>query len=208
MTTVLSPAEERVLLQGVSWETYERLLADQRDRSAPRLTYDRGRLEIMSPSGEHEEINDRFKYFVLAVAEELDLELRSFGSKTFKRADLAKGFEPDSCFYIQSVERVADTRDPDLTLHPPPDLVVEIDLSHPSLDKLPVYAQAGVPELWVYDGRAVTISVLRGDAYAATETSLALPPVTAAVLTHFIAEARDVKLRAWLRRVREWARAA
>lgn len=93
MATVLIPSEERVLLQDVSWETYVRLLADQQDRSAPRLAYDGGLLEIMSPSGEHVEVNDLFKYLVLAIVDEMGLDMRTFGSKTFKRADLAKGFE-------------------------------------------------------------------------------------------------------------------
>jgi Uma2 family endonuclease len=206
MVTILSPPEERVLLQDVSWETYERLLADQQDKSAPRLAYDGGLLEIMSPSGEHEEVNDLFKYLILAIAEAMNLDLRTFGSKTFRRADLAKGFEPDSCFYIQSVERIGDTRDPDLSVHPPPDLVVEIDLTHPSLDKFPIYAQVGVPEVWIYSGKKVTFRLLQGSYYSESETSNALPGVTASRLTHFINEAPKMKLREWLRSVREWAR--
>jgi Uma2 family endonuclease len=206
MATVLSPPEERILLQDVSWETYQRLLVDQRDRSVPRLSYDGGLLEIMSPSGEHEEVNDRFKYLVLAIAEELDLDLRTFGSKTFKRADLAKGFEPDSCFYIQNVAGISDTIDPDLSIHPPPDIVVEIDLTHPSLDKFPIYAQMGVPEVWIYSGQRVFIQLLHDGAYKESETSKALKGVTATDLTRFINEAPQMKLREWLRSVRHWAR--
>jgi Uma2 family endonuclease len=206
MATVLSPPEERVLLQDVSWETYQSLLVDQRDRSVPRLSYDGGLLEIMSPSGEHEEVNDRFKYLVLAIAEELDLDLRTFGSKTFKRADLAKGFEPDSCFYIQNVAGISDTIDPDLSVHPPPDIVVEIDLTHPSLDKFPIYAQTGVPEVWIYSGQRVFIHLLHEGVYKESETSKALKGVTATDLTRFINEAPQMKLREWLRSVRHWAR--
>jgi Uma2 family endonuclease len=206
MATVLSPPEERILLHDVSWETYQSLLVDQQDRSVPRLTYDGGVLEIMSPSGEHEEVNDRFKYLVLAIAEEMDLDLRTFGSKTFKRADLAKGFEPDSCFYIQNVAGISETIDPDLSVHPPPDIVVEIDLTHPSLDKFPIYAQTGVPEVWIYSNQRVFIHLLHEGDYKESEMSKALPGVTATALTRFINEAPQMKLRQWLRSVRDWAR--
>lgn len=206
MATVLTPPEERVLLQDVSWETYERLLADQQEKSAPRLTYDGGVLEIMSPSGEHEEINDLIKQLVFVLAEEMDVELRSFGSKTFKRADLRKGFEPDSCFYIQNLERITDTGDPDLAVHPPPDLVVEIDITHPSLSKFSIYAQVGIPEFWLYDGRKVIIYLLQGGDYLPSEDSSALAGVTATALSHFITEGRTKKRSQWVRSLREWAR--
>ncbi len=207
MATVLSPPEERVLLHDVSWETYERLLVGQQDKSTPRQTYDRGALEIASPSGEHEEINDLIKQLVFVLAEESGLEFRSFGSKTFKRADLQKSFEPDSCFYIQSLNRISGISDPDLSIQPPPDLVVEIDITHPSLDKLPIYAKVGIPEVWIYDGSRITIYLLQEGNYVACEESIALPRVTATNLTRFIAEARTQKRSVWVRAVREWASA-
>ena len=123
METIKSPAEQKVLLSNVSWETYERLLKDHLDSSAPRFTYDRGMLEILSPSSEHEKLNRHIAQLVLAVTEEMGIEAEDFGSTTFRREDLERGFEPDSCFYIQNEEQVRGKDRIDLTVDPPPDLV-------------------------------------------------------------------------------------
>ncbi len=207
MATVISPPEERILLHDVTWETYEQLLANYADKSSPRFTYDRGVLEIMSPSSEHEELNDVFKLLVNALAEEWGVESRGFGSTTFRREDISRGFEPDSCFYIQSVGNIKSVTRLDLVVHPPPDLVVEIDITHPSLDKFPVYAAAGVPEVWHYDGQALKILRLEGDGYVEADESRALPRLTRETLTHFIEESATMSRLDWLRRVRAWARA-
>jgi Uma2 family endonuclease len=145
--TVKSPPEQRTILHNISWETYQRLLADHADSSAPRFAYDRGTLEIMSPLAEHEEPNRAIALLVEVVAEELGRDLRNLGSTTLKRADVRRGVEPDSCFYLQNEPRVRGKTDINLGLDPPPDLVVEIDITSPSLDKLPIYAELGVPEV-------------------------------------------------------------
>src|SRR6185503_6502189 len=106
MATVLNPPEQRIMLRNVSWETYERLLADHLDSSSPRFTYYRGALEIMSPSSEHEELNRAIARMVEIIIEEMDIDARNLGSTTFKREDLERGFEPDSCFYIQNAELI------------------------------------------------------------------------------------------------------
>ncbi|MBA3714274.1 MAG: Uma2 family endonuclease [Pyrinomonadaceae bacterium] len=101
MATVLSPSESRVILHGISWETYERLLAEHVESAGPRFTYDSGMLEIMILSLEHEKPNRTLALFVDLVAAELEIDVERVGSNTFKREDLLKGFEPDSSFYIQ-----------------------------------------------------------------------------------------------------------
>lgn len=206
METVKSPPEQRMVLHNISWDTYEGLLADRADSSAPRFTYDRGTLEIMSPSAEHEEPNRVIAALVEVIAEELDLDLRNLGSTTFRREDLQRGFEPDSCFYLWNERRIRGKGEIDLAVDPPPDLVIEIAITNPSLDKLPIYAQVGVPEIWRYDGRRVTIFALAGDTYSEVARSGALPALTAAVLSRFIGESRTMRRADWLRRVRAWAR--
>ena len=206
MKTVKRPAEQRVVLNNIGWNTYEHLLADHGDNSAPRLTYDRGELEIMSPSPEHEKFNRRIAQLVLAVAEELNVEAEDLGSTTFRREDLERGFEPDSCFYIQNEEQVRGKDRIDLAVDPPPDLVIEIDITSPSFSKLPIYAQIGVPEVWRYDGERMTILVLEGSDYAKTAESIVLPPVTSNVLTDFVEKSKSMKRTAWLEVVREWSR--
>lgn len=204
MVTVLHLPEQRIILRTISWETYERLLAENTDSSNPRFTYDRGVLEIMSPSAEHEEINHVLTLLVNIVAEELDIDVRGFGSTTFRREDLARGFEPDSCFYIQSVARISGRTTLDLVMDPPPDLVIEIDLTNSSLDKFPIYAQVGVPEIWRYDGSELRIFHLENTLYAAHDESAALSVLTRDVLSQFLAESKSLRRTAWIRRVRSW----
>ncbi|MCI0489826.1 MAG: Uma2 family endonuclease [Blastocatellia bacterium] len=209
MATVLNPpeqTEQRVILRGVSWATYESLLADRVSSSSPHFTYDRGVLEIMSPSTKHERLNRRIATLVEVIAEEWEIELDNLGSNTFKREDLHRGFEPDTCFYIQNVNRIIDKEQIDLKSDPPPDLVIEIDISHSSLDKMPVYAAIGVPEIWRWEGNQMAIYILADGEYLSAERSAALPRVSAAVITGFIEESQHQKRPRWLKGVREWAR--
>jgi Uma2 family endonuclease len=99
METVESRAEQRVLLRNISWETCERLLDERGDsRVVPRLAYDRGDLEIMSPSSEHESV----AYVVALLAEEMRVNAYGIGSTTYRRGDIGRGFEPDASFYIRN----------------------------------------------------------------------------------------------------------
>ena len=209
MVTVVHPSEQttqRVILRHVSWETYERLLAEHEQSSSPRFTYDGGVLEIMSPSTRHERLNRRIATLCEVIAEECNIELDNVGSNTFKREDLARGFEPDSCFYVQHVERVRNREQIDLTVDPPPDLVIEIDISRSSLDRFPIFASIGVPEVWRYDGMRVAIFTLAGGLYQEHETSEAFPGVTSQIITQFMEESKTLQRMVWLRRVRNWAR--
>lgn len=120
MTAILSPPEQRVVLRNLSWETYERLLSELGDGSSPRFTFDRGVLEIMSPSTEHERYNLRIADLVGVLADEINLEVEGLGASTFTREDLERGFEADSCFYVQNVERVHNKERIDLEIDLPP----------------------------------------------------------------------------------------
>jgi Uma2 family endonuclease len=193
-------------MTGVSWATYERLLADLKDSSSPRLTFDKGVLEVMSPSAEHEESNRTIALLVEVLAEELGIDVRSLGSTTFRREDLEQGFEPDSCFYVQNEARMRGRKEIDLAVDPPPDLVVEVDITSPSLQKLPLYARAGVPEVWRYDGERMTIYRPGGGDYETVEGSAVLPGVTGRDLTRFLEESGTHRRTVWLKSVREWAR--
>ena len=214
MATTAPATDNKISLYDVSWETYERLLSDLSDRSSPRLTYDRGRLEIMSPTEEHEELNRSLALLVEAVAEALEIDIRSLGSTTFRRQDLERGFEPDSCFYIQSLSKLESNRRVDLELDPPPDIVIEINISHSSMEKLAVYREMRVPEVWRHDGDRVTIHVLQDiqdipdRGYETAETSRAFPIVSATKLTELLETRRTQKRYEWLQSIREWAHQA
>jgi Uma2 family endonuclease len=206
MVTVLSLPEQRVTLHNVSWETYVRLLADLQDSSAPRMTYDRGTLEIMSPSSEHERYNRTVAQIVEELAVEMDVNIDSLGSTTFRREDIDRGFEPDSCFYIRNVAHVRGKKRIDLSIDPPPDLVIEIDITSPSLDKFPIFAKVGVPEVWRFDGSKLAIYQLAGGAYLERDTSVAFPAVTATDITGFVKESETMLRPEWVRKLRAWAR--
>ncbi len=206
--TVTSPADQRVVLHDVAWEIYERLLSDHGDSSGPRLTYDHGELEILGPSSEHEIVNRTLALLVELVAAELSIDVINVGSMTFRRQDLERGFEPDSSFYIQNEGQVRDREQIDAAVDPPPDLVIEIEITRSAIVKLPIYAALGVPEIWRWDGQRVTILGLVDGDYAEVEASAALPPLTSEIVTKFLDQSLSLRRTVWIRQLREWARAS
>jgi Uma2 family endonuclease len=198
--------ERSVTLHGIRWETYECLLRDLENSSTPRLTFDRGTLEIMSPLPEHEKLCHNLATVVEIVSEERNIDVCGFGSTTFRREDIERGFEPDSCFYVRNAEQMRDKTRIDLTSDPPPDFLIEIDLTRSSMNKLPIYAQIGVPEVWRYSGRSLSILILRNGTYYEQNESAAMPGVDTTGLSSLLAEATSLRRPEWVRKVREWAR--
>jgi Uma2 family endonuclease len=182
--------QNQVIMHGVSWKTLQQLLADRGERCGVLFAYDRGTVELRMPSQEPEWIKTILTQVVDAIAFARDLHYRSLGSTTFVREDLARGFEPDACFYLAHADAIAPERPLDLTVEPPPDLVIEVDITHSSLDKLPIYAALGVPEIWRYRDGAVEIQCLSAGAYTVSDTSRVLPAIDAGMVTRFIDEAR------------------
>jgi Uma2 family endonuclease len=176
------------------------------NRGAPRFTYDRGQLEIMSPSAEHERLKETTTLLVNIVAEELRINVEAFGSTTFRRLDVGRGFEADSCFYIHNLGRVKGQTEIDLHADLPPDLVIEIDITTSSLDKLSIFASLGVPEVWRYqDARMRILRVAQG-ALVERQESAALPGLTAELVSRFLSAGRALDRLTWLREVRTWVR--
>lgn len=205
MATVISLPEQKVILSNVSWETYHRLLIEHDEQSHTRFNYDRGVLEIMVLSAEHERLKHTLATLVELLAGELGIDVDGVGSTTFRREDLARGFEADAAFYAQNAAAVANKLRIDLTEDPPPDLVIEIDITSPSLDKFPIFAAMGVPEVWRYDHARVAIFKLEAGQYVESDTSLMLVGVTGDALSQLLEASKAMKRTAWLRRVREWA---
>jgi Uma2 family endonuclease len=195
--------EQRVMLHDVPWDIYEGLMRAQEDSSTPRFTYEDGQLEIYMPSQKHEKIADFLADIVKTAAEEYGLEVLSLGSTTFKKQEARKGVEPDGCFYLQSYDAVFGMENIDLAAFPP-DLVVEIDVTSPSLDRFPIYAGFRVPEIWRYFNEKVGIYILHGGEYIAAESSAALPALAGADLTRFLAASQTEKRSVWLKNIRAW----
>ncbi len=197
--------EEHIILRGVSWRIYEALMKEHESRSAPRFTFNQGCLEIYMPSQKHEEKAEFLGDIVKTVTEEREIEILSIRSTTFKKDDLEKGVEPDGCFYLQSYDQVFGMQKIDLELFPP-DLVIEVDIFSPSINRFPIYAEFKVPEIWHYSDDEVKIYLFDGENYLESDESLALPKITGELLTRLLAESETMKRSAWLKNVRDWAR--
>jgi Uma2 family endonuclease len=205
-TAVLELPEQKVILSGVSWDTYSRLLAEHDDSPGTRFNYDDGALEIMVLSPEHERLKQTLATLVELVAAELEIDVDGVGSTTFRREEFAKGFEADASFYVQNAGQVAGKKRIDLRVDPPPDLAIEIDITSPSLNKFAIYASLSVPEVWRCDGNQVAIFCYSKGKYIEVEMSETLPPLTASLLSALVEESATMKRSAWVRYVRESAR--
>lgn len=196
--------EQRVVFQNLTWQDYQVMQQVLRARRNVHLTYDRGVLEITMPLEIHEfaaELIGRFIYFLVA---ELGLKIKSMRSTTLEREDLERSPEPDNAYYIQNQPRVAG-KTVDLQTDPPPDLVVEVDITHTNIDKLRLYASMGVPEFWRYNGETWRIYVLRDGGYEEVEISPTFAFVPKQKLYEFLAQAQQDEVAAE-QMLREWIR--
>lgn len=195
------PAATRIVLNGISWETYERLLDETGFSRNQRFNYCDGSLEIMVPLEQHEEPTRLFDDFVAVFVDELGLELRKLGSLTMKRPQQRKGLEPDGCFYIQNEAVVRGIESLDFDIHPPPDLVVEGDNSHGSLRKFPIYVALKIPEIWRLRSGTLTIYHLNDTQtdYEAAAQSLAFPQFPVHELPHYLNRAKTIGQRSTVR---------
>jgi Uma2 family endonuclease len=196
MSATTVAGEQRVLLRSISWQTYESL-ADNSDRTGRFLTYDRGQLEIMSPSKAHESGKTMLGRMVERFAEEQQIDVCSTASTTFKRKDIDRGFEADESYYVRHEALVRDKVEIDLMVDPPPDIVIEIASTRSVINTLALFASIGVPEVWRYDGDQLWIYRLSDEAYESTGQSLELPgfPVEAATkILKAIGQASETQL--------------
>lgn len=167
------PPGQRLLLHDVSWAEFEAILDELGEHRATRIAYDNGLLEIMAPLPEHESDKEIIGDLLKAFLEELDIEFLTLGSTTFKNSEMLKGIEPDQCFYIQNEAAVRGKKRLDLSIDPPPDLALEIDITsrtHPA-----TYAALGVPELWRRSGDKIQVYQLQAGSYAEVEASPSFP---------------------------------
>jgi Uma2 family endonuclease len=162
-------------------------------------------LEIVTLSAEHERPSERIADLAKVLADVMDLEVEALGSTTFKRQELERGFEPDSCFYVENFERVRGKDRIDLTVDPPPDLVVEVDIASPSISKLPMFAEFGVPEVWRFDGERSSMLRLRGGGYEEVVTSEVFRGALAQSISQLLAQGKSLGGTGWLRLARAWA---
>ena len=188
---------------GLTWPQYELLLTEFGDDRATRLAYCDGVLEVRMPGKLHEIVNRLLSKIVFALAEELGLELVDLGSMTWNRADLDKGIEPDSCFYVQNAAQVQGLN-PEIPADLPPDLAIEVDIASGSTTKIPIYQALGVPELWVYREGNLQILDLRDVPGQLVEHSLAFPAIAATQIQARIAMRETATDLAVIKAVRQF----
>ena len=198
--------ERRIVLSGISWEMYEQLRNNE-DNWHIRMAYDQGRLELMSPSTDHEAIKKLIGRMIETFTEEMDIPCRSLGASTWMSSELSKGLEADECYYILNHHRVCRRRRVDLEVDPPPDLAVETEISRSVVGRLRIYAALGVPEVWRWRRKGLTAHSLGTEGkYVAREFSLNLPMLRVKELEPFLDFERSANESVWIRKFRAWVR--
>ena len=194
------------MLNKVTWDGYVGI-SNSLCEQPIRLTYDRGCLELMTLSREHELLKALLRRFLEAIAEECGMEFSTGGSMTFRRQELDRGLEPDECYWIEHEAAIRDKREVDLAIDPPPDLVVEIEVSRGVLDRLGIYAAMSVPEVWRYDGATLGALLLGSDGlYTTGQSSRAFPFLDLADLLPFLQQRGRLGEAAISKNFRAWAR--
>ncbi|MFP4006986.1 MAG: Uma2 family endonuclease [Spirulinaceae cyanobacterium] len=196
---------DRVVLHNISWQQFENLLIDLGRSRVARVAYDDGTLEIMTPLPEHEYYKEAIGDAIKEIADVLNQDYESLGSTTWKREIKKAGVEPDNCFYFQNESKIRGKLEFDLTKDPPPDLALEIDITSKSLNRFPIYACIGVPEIWCYDSGQLKIYQLQNEEYIEVKTSLVFPTLPLQELPALIEQYRPHGRRAMRHAVRKWA---
>jgi len=155
----------------------------------------------------HERIRKLLGRMVQSTTLELDIPILSGGSTTLKDERKQRGLEPDECFFVANELRMRGRKEYDTAIDPPPDLVVEVDISRSSLDKMAIYADFGVPEVWTYETAALRIHRLGpGGKYTAQGRSLSFPFLAAAEIQRFLDDRNTTDETTWIRSFRDWVR--
>ena len=206
MESPLRTPENRTLLHGVDWAAYLRFRNDERNDSL-RMTYCSGRLEMMSPSRRHESVTWHIGRFVECWRDEWDIAYDPSGSTTLTAEELQKGLEPDTCYYIQNELAIRERDEIDLSIDPPPDLAVEVEVTSPLLSKLKIYAAIKVPEVWQWQNGRIRVLLLNdAGEYVESDDSRCLSGFPFEEMVRLIEQRHVLDKMSLLRQFREWIR--
>ena len=202
----LASINKKLILQGISWDFYEELLEEYKDSNELHFAYDNGFLEVEVPLAKHEIPIRLLSDLISIICVEKDIDIVNVGSTTFRKRAKAKGCEPDTSFYIQNERFIRGKNDIDLSKDPPPDLVIEVDVTSLSLNKLPIYAALGITEIWIYKGKNVEFLKLSDDKYTKIDYSIALPKLSSEKVTEFLEKGLSESSTKWIKEIRDWAK--
>lgn len=194
------------VLHDIDWGTYTRLLRAFDRRRGFRLTFDRGTLEIMSPLWEHERPAYLLGRLIDVLTDELQMPCEPGRSVTLRRRRKNRGLEPDNCYWIANVGRLAGKTHLDLRIDPPPDLAIEVDITQSSLDRMGIYAALGVTEVWRATSAGLTFHILEAGVYQERPRSLSFPQLASADLVGFLAQLGHKGTTALVAEFRLWVR--
>jgi Uma2 family endonuclease len=207
MSTAASSVQPApAVLHDIDWSTYTRLLRALEPRRGFRLTYDRGTLEIMSPLWEHEKPAYILGRLIDVLTEELQLSYEPGRSVTLRRRRKRRGLEPDNCYWIANVGRLQGKKHLDLRVDPPPDLAIEMDVTHSSVDRMSIYAALEVPEVWRLTSEGLSFNILESGVYQVRAHSLSFPRLASADLVPFLADLGHTGTTRLVARFRDWVR--
>ncbi|HMS40264.1 MAG TPA: Uma2 family endonuclease [Pyrinomonadaceae bacterium] len=185
------PAGSEIILRGQTFEDYEEIIEEIGENGGVRVQFDGEHLKIMTLSARHEKYVRLIERMIDNVSMRKRIKILSFGSTTMKSFGGKRGSEPDCSFYIQNADVVARKSSIDFSRDVPPDVVVEVDIHHDSLDKFSIYSSLRVPEFWLFNGESLKIFRLENEKYFEVEKSLALPILSADILTNFLKQLED-----------------
>lgn len=199
------PQGQRVLLENISWQEFENILEELGENRSARIAYDQGTLEIMTPLPEHEFNKEIISDLIKALLEELEINFLSLGSTTFKNIKMYQGIEPDNCFYIANESKIRGKKRLDLTIDPPPDLALEIDLT--SRTHQHIYAALGITELWRFEKGNLLIYLLQDGQYIEAEKSLNFPNLRIKeVIPDYLQQVNRIGRNQVMKVFRQWVR--
>jgi Uma2 family endonuclease len=204
LNQLIVPVGHQLLIKDISWATYQHILAELGEDRSSRVSYSQGVLEIMAPLPEHEVGKKIIGNLVEILLEELDIEFWSLGSTTFDNEIMDAGVEPDDCFYIQNEAVVRGKNRIDLTVDPPPDLAIEIDIT--SRTRFNNYAVLGAPELWRWNGTKLKVNVLVDGKYIESSSQIFSDLPIAQVIPEYLNCGKSEGRNAAMKAFRAWVR--
>ncbi|RCJ42738.1 hypothetical protein A6770_07630 [Nostoc minutum NIES-26] len=199
---IVKPGQQ-MLLQDISWQQLENILEELEGRSAARISYSDGWLEIMVPLPEHEKDKEFIGDLVKILLEKLQIDFEPFGSTTLKNERMRQAVEADTCFYIQNQAAMIGKNRIDLNVDPPPDLAIEVDIT--SRTRFDNYEILGVPELWRYTQKGLEISLLQNGKYIKAQSSPNFPDIPIVELVNeYVQQCLTIGRSQAIRNFRSW----
>jgi Uma2 family endonuclease len=199
---IVKPGQQ-MLLKDISWQQLENILEEMGERRAARISYSHGWLEIMVPLPEHEKDKEIFGELVRILLDKLQIDFEPFGSTTLKNELMRQAVEPDTSFYTQNQAAVIGENRIDLTIDPPPDLAIEVDIT--SRTRFDNYEILGVPELWRYTQQGLEISLLQQGKYIKSQSSPNFPDIPIVELVNeYIQQCLTIGRSQAIRNFRNW----